>query len=583
MTVKELKESNLWWNGPEFLSKDKSEWPINKVNPSPDGFLEMKKDKLECNKENDVASFATAELQDDWKLEPKRFSVWKKLIRIHAWVKRFIDNCKVPDHYRQKGILTQSELNVAELEIIKETQSEHFPDEYMALQKGVAISPKSKLLDLNPMIDEDGLLRCNGRTINAEYLPYDTKFPIILPRKAWVTYLIVKDHHEKGNHTVGTNQLLSSLSSKFWIIHAREEIREFEKQCPGCKRMKAKQAKQIMAPLPKIRLKLPLRAFSRIAVDYAGPFLTIQGRGKQKIKRYLCLFTCLTSRAVHLEMAYSMDTDSFLNAFFRMVNRRGLPAEVLSDNGTNFIGAERELRELVNMLDKEKISNTAANKGIKWQFNPPLAPHFGGVHESLIKVAKRVIYGILCNADVRDEELVTAFTAAEALMNSRPLTYQSANILDDVPLTPNHFLIGQVGGEFAPETVDTTEYNLRKRWRRVQELVRHFWRRWLKEYLPELNRRRKWQKEEPKIGVGDIVLINETDCPRAQWPLARVLHVFPGTDGHVRTANVQFRGKTFLRPITKIFPLEIVEDKSSDVAGLEPNEEGENVMKEPNL
>ena len=318
------------------------------------------------------------------------------------------------------------------------------------MSKAKELPRHSKLLALKPKLDEEGLIRSDGRLVNAEYLPYDTRFPIILPRKNWVTKLIVKAHHEKGNHRLGTNQTLSSLSTRFWIMQGREEIREYERECYGCRRSKVMPAKQIMAPLPKIRLKLPLRAFGRVAVDYAGPFTTIQGRGKQRAKRYLCLFTCLLSRAVHLEIAYSMDTDAFLNAFYRMVNRRGLPVEVLSDTGSNFISGERELRELVEQLDQEKIKKSAANKGIRWHFNPPLAPHFGGVHETLIKTAKRATYGILSNADITDEELMTAFTGAESFMNSRPLTYQSTHPSDDLPLTPNHFLFGQVGGEFAP-------------------------------------------------------------------------------------------------------------------------------------
>ena len=132
-----------------------------------------------------------------------------------------------------------------------------------------------------------------------------------------------------------------------------------------------------MAPIPEIRLKLPMRAFTRTAVDYAGPFVTIQGRGKRRQKRYLCLFTCLASRAVHLEMAYGLDTNSFLNALYRMVNRRGLPQEMLSDNGGNFVGANKELRKLLMDLDKNKIISSTANQGIKWHYNPPLAPHFG--------------------------------------------------------------------------------------------------------------------------------------------------------------------------------------------------------------
>ncbi|XP_014675861.1 PREDICTED: uncharacterized protein LOC106815849 [Priapulus caudatus] len=141
-------------------------------------------------------------------------------------------------------------------------------------------------------------------------------------------------------------------------------------------------------------------------------------------------------------MAYSLETDGFLNAFFRMVNRRGLPEEMSSDNGTNFVGACNELRSLVAQINHEKVQN--ATGAVKWHFNPALAPHFGGVHETMIKSAKRAIYAILQNADINDEELLTAFTGAEALLNSRPLTYQSANPADNTPLTPNHFLHGKL-------------------------------------------------------------------------------------------------------------------------------------------
>lgn len=232
-------------------------------------------------------------------------------------------------------------------------------------------------------------MRCEGRLKHAEFLPYSVRFPVILPRKNWVTKLIVKHYHELGKHVSGTNQTLAAVSARYWIISGREEIREWEKECAKCRKLKAKAAVQLMAPLPDIRLKLPYRAFAQTAVDYGGPFITIQGRGKRREKRYLCLFTCLASRAVHLEVAFGLDTDSFLNAFYRMVNRRGLPTDIISDNGRNFKGAARELRELVEQLDQSKIQESTANQGVKWHFNPPLAPHFGGVHETMIKSAMR--------------------------------------------------------------------------------------------------------------------------------------------------------------------------------------------------
>jgi hypothetical protein len=255
-------------------------------------------------------------------------------------------------------------------------------------------------------------------------------------------------------------------------------------------------------------------------------------------------------------MAYALDTDSFLNAFYRMVSRRGLPQDVMSDNGTNFVGGHKELKELITHLDRNKIQNTTANRGVKWHFNPPGAPHFNGVHEIMIKAAKRAIYSILGNADITDEELLSAIIGAEGLINSRPLTYQSANEKDIVPLTPNHFLHGQIGGEFAPESVDTTDYNLRKRWRRVQELVRHFWGRWLREWLPALNSRKKWYHPQDDLQVGDVVLVMATDTPRGKWPIGRVVQVFPGPDGRVRTADVKTSSVTIRRPSVKLCPLE---------------------------
>ena len=223
--------------------------------------------------------------------------------------------------------------------IIEEMQKKEFKEEYTSLAKKKELPTHSKLLSLCPRLDSEGILRSDGRLTYAEFLPYDVRYPIILPRKNWVTKLIVKHHHELGNHVTGTNQILASLSTRFWIIAAREAILEWEKECTMCQKRKAKIAPQIMAPLPLNRLTTSLRAFTRVAVDFGGPFMTVQGRGKPRQKRDMCLFTCLASRAVHLEMAYGLDVDSFLNALNRMINRTGVPEEIISDNGTNFVAA----------------------------------------------------------------------------------------------------------------------------------------------------------------------------------------------------------------------------------------------------
>ena len=328
-------------------------------------------------------------------------------------------------------------------------------------------------------------------------------------------------------------------------------------ECYECRRRRNKPACQIMAPLPKTRLRFTFRPFAQTAVDFAGPLYTVQGRGKPRQKRWLCLFTCLETRAVHLEMAWGLDTDTFLNAFSRFTSRRGVPKEVISDRGSNFVGAVGELKKLVSQLDRQQLQSKTAELGITWRFNPPAAPHFGGAHEVMVKAAKKAIYAAVSDRDVTDEELITVFAGAESLLNSRPLTYQSSDPRDDVPLTPNHFLHGQIGGQLAPESIEATTFHPRQRWRKVQDIISRVWRRWLKECVPALDSRPKWTSEFRDLKVGDVVIVVQPDTPRGRWPLGRIVEVYPGRDGHTRVAKVACGVKTLVRPITKLIPLEI--------------------------
>ena len=553
--VAELHEAKIWWSGPEFLSLKPSQWPGKRavaVVPTTAKQEELKK----CKTAESTFTVRVIEVEEESKLNPNRYSSFARLVRVTAWVFRFIENCSRGNDKRITDLTTE-ELSDSENSIIKSVQHNTFSSELKALHKDKAVSASSPIVTFQPFIDDDGLLRSNSRLANAEFLPYNVKHPIILPRRDWVTKLIIRSYHSADEHTRGTNHTLADLSEKYIIPQAREEIRTTEDECNYCKKKKAKPALQIMAPLPNIRLREPLHAFNKISVDYAGPFIAIQGRGRSRAKRYLCLFTCLLSRGVHLELAYSLDTDSFLNAFYRMTSRRGLPEEAMSDNGSNFVSGNRELRELIEKLDEDRIHASLANKGVKWTFNPPLAPHFGGVHESMIKSAKRSINAVLQNADVNDEELHSAFVGVEDLLNSRPLTYQSSHPADILPLTPNHFLHGRVGGEFAADTVDTVDFAARKRWRRVQELVRHVWSRWMKEWVPELRRRKKWNRLCRNFEVGDLVLVIENDTPRGQWNLGRIEETYKGSDGQVRTVKLKIKESTYIRPITKLCHLEL--------------------------
>ena len=547
----ETLNKTIWKNGPAFLT-ERAIWPAQKIQEEPtEAVGEVKATTSAYFTANSVNT-------EESRIVPTRYSTLTRLVRVAAWISRFADNCRRSD--KLNGGLTVDELMDSEYMLIRSEQRTCFKEELQGLTSKRDTGKTNKLTNLNPFLDDDGILRSNSRLVNADMLTYETKHPIILPRKAWITKLIIRFYHQQNGHVGGTNQSLSEISKRFWIVHAREAIREVETSCNKCAQKRAKAANQQMAPLPLSRIGKPYRAFIRVAIDYAGPFEAIQGRGRARAKRYLCLFTCMLCRAVHLEMAFSLDTDSFLNAFFRFANRRGIPEEVFSDNGTNFVGGERELQEAIESLDRQKIVDEATKRRIKWNFNPPAAPHFGGVHESLIKTSKRAIYAVLKKADINDEELMTAITGAEEIVNSRPITYQSSNPKDDLPLTPNHFLHGRIGMEMPFETIDSTNFSMRIRWRRVQELVRHIWSRWIHEWLPALAQRKRWTTSRDNIKKDDIVLVMEANIPRGKWPLARVVETFPGKDGRVRTVKINAKGSTYIRPIVKIFPLELSEN-----------------------
>lgn len=404
----------------------------------------------------------------------------------------------------------------------------------------------------------------NGRLRYANDLAYDVKHPILLPKDHPLTRLIIANRHEKLGHNSGVEHLLTEIRSRFWVVKGRRTVRNFIEQCRECRKIKAKPTGQMMAPLPKSRLELPLRAFARIGTDYCGPFYTKQGRCKSRAKRFICLFTCLATRAVHLEMTYSLDTDAFLNAFTRMVSRRGTPSYVVSDNGTNFVAAEKELRQLVQTLDKEKIiSATSTDRPIEWKFNPPSAPHFGGVFEAMVKSVKKSLTAILGNAEITDEKLHTAVCAVEGLLNSRPITYVSSDPDDMTPLTPNHFIIGQLGGQFAPEAVNQEEHTEpKKRWRRIQQLIGQFWKRWIKEFLPSLNVRKKWFQAKRNLRPGDVVLVVEPNAKRGEWPLGRIQEALPGADGLVRVVKVKVGKKLYERPVHRLCLLEYNDEEN---------------------
>ena len=545
LRVADLDQHCRWFNGPDFLSKPEEHGPQSTfIGPLCGNDKEVKNTKWSGHASvNDPRAYFP---------DPDKFSSWSRFRRVVAWMCRFPQNCRRRKEDRVLSPLTTAELHNAEIIAVRRSQVDSFHSDFEALKSNKRLPVKSRLSALNPYVDEVGCLRVGGRLRKAP-LPEDSRHPLILDPKHEITHLIVMHHHLRL-YCTSNKHVLNELRQKYWILKGLATVQKFTSSCPSCRRLRAKPEPPVMADLPDSRLGYQQPPFANTGVDYFGPMLVRHGRKTEK--RYGVLFTCLTTRAVHLEIAHSLDTDSCLMAIRRMIARRGKPAHIWSDNGTNFIGAENELREAIKRLDSERIGDQLSDDGVQWHFNPPSSPHFGGSWERLVQSAKRALKAVAGKQCVNDETLLTFMAEVESLMNGRPLTHVSTDYRDEEALTPNHFLLGRRNPNLPPDVVSDKDLCSRRTWKHAQVMTQHFWKRWLREYVPALTERRKWRNEARNVREGDLVLVVDEKSPRGCWPLARVLRVFPGDDGRVRAAEVRTRSGVYTRPAVKLCLLE---------------------------
>lgn len=240
-----------------------------------------------------------------------------------------------------------------------------------------------------------------------------------------------------------------------------------------------------------------------------------------------------------MELAASLTTDSTILALRRIISRRGQPFNIFSDRGTNFRGADRELREAMEELGFDDLSNEFSQRGIIWNFNPPAASHMGGAWERLIKSVRVALRVSLQERAPREEVLHTFLTEAEHLINSRPLTIVSEDPNEFESITPNHILIQKSNKTQLPGVFTSRDEMLKKQWRIAQYLTDLFWKRWLKEYLPTLVKRQKWFKSSTNLKVNDIVRVVDMQNIRGVWPIGIITNVYSGSDNIVRIADVK--------------------------------------------
>ncbi|XP_053699271.1 uncharacterized protein LOC128746246 [Sabethes cyaneus] len=547
----DLSPQARWFNGPDFLRRSEDHWPRSTIKRNATD-LELRPSVL--------THFAT----------PARvicvgnFSNWTRLLRVVAMVYRFFTNCKSKLQKKPLalGHLSSTELSHAESYIIRQAQHEGYPHEVALLQRAqlstdrpVTPLPKtSPLYQKSPWLDNRGIMRMRGRISACHFATEDAKQPIILPRDHHATSLIIAHYHDKYHHQ-NHETVINEIRQKYSIPKLRIAFAKVRSNCQRCKNNHAMPTVPIMAELPAARLDAFSCPFSHVGVDFFGPYEVVLGRRTEK--RWGMLATCLTIRAIHIEIVHSLNTDSCVMALRNFICRRGKPLVFYSDRGTNFIGANKELQTAEQSFRQEELMKEFEDSETSWQFLPPASPHMGGSWERLIGSVKKNLMAILLTRKPTDEVLRNLFAEVENTINARPLTHVPTDDDSAPALTPNDFLLGSSNGVKPLCTIDGSGVALRQGWRLSQAQANCFWKRWVSDYLPEITRRTKWFVDTKPIENGDIVVIVDPKLPRNCWPKGRILCTHPGRDGQPRSATVRTASGIYERPVAKLAVLDV--------------------------
>lgn len=458
-----------------------------------------------------------------------RFSHYDRLLRFSIRAFRWLEKVRAKAQTSISLFISRpisiDELQNAEKQLIRLVQAETF-SEISQLQKGQPISNKSKIRNLAPYLDSDQIMRVGGR-LELSHLSMDEKHPIILPPKHNFTMIFIRKIHKETLHG-GLAITMQTIRQKFWIINA------VIYKCITCFRFKKVLLQQKMGNIPAYRLQEAI-PFTFVGIDYAGYFevKASQRKNAPYVKAYVALFICLTTRAIHLELVSDLSSTQFLKAFKRFIGRRGIPKKIFSDNATTFIGADREIRELLEQALQQVDSGLKAlllKNQIEWSTIPARAPHFGG-WESGVKLMKHHLKRVLGKARLCFEDFNTLIIEIEAVVNSRPIWAIPSTSEEYEAPTPGHFLIFK-SLKTLPEP--STSHIPKKRLSQYQylhHLVTDFWKIWSKKYLQKLQVRKKWFDAQPNIQIGQIVLVSEDNETPTQWSLGRVTNVHQGPDG----------------------------------------------------
>ncbi|XP_069103102.1 uncharacterized protein [Argopecten irradians] len=437
-------------------------------------------------------------------------------------------------------------VHVAKTDITNKLQREFYGD--------IRKCPK----ELSPYLDENGMIRVGGRLQNSD-LPRHKVNPILVPGRHHVAMLLTRHFHNAVQHQ-GRHLTEGAIrAAGFWITGGKRLDSFVIHHCVKCRKLRGKHSQQKMADLPVDRIT-PSPPFTFVGVDVFGPWTIVTRRtrgGSASSKRWAVLFTCLSSRAVHIELLEEMSSSSFINSVRRFYAIRGKVAEFHSDSGTNFVGAISDLDTTAIFIKDPNIKEFLGESGTIWKFNPPHASHFGGSWERMIGVARRILDSMFLNnnRNLTHEVLSTFMAEVTAIINARPLIPVSTDVDKPLILSPATLLTQKTESRIESFEYFNQKDMLRSQWKHVQVLAEQFWSRWRKEFLPVLQARRKWNHESRNLEEGDVVLMKDEQTAHNDWPLGVITRTFPSEDGIVRKVEIQIsrEGKkpTFVRPVTQ--------------------------------
>lgn len=585
MTADEFHDDNhkskLWWNGAPFLQLPKTEWPTSLLevdSNNPDYICELRKFPLNhffneedpridlivsCHQVSDPQPFAV----NEWIFNEKIFSsTWKIKARL-AIMCRFIFNCraKTLNNNKRSSFMSKNhpvsiaDYRDADILVARIIQMQHYPLEFKSLKNQQPIPDHSKLIRRNAHWNStQGVIRLGNRGRESSVC-VDMKFPLPVA-KCHYTRLRIAEIHREDSHS-GVRTTAATFGMRYWMPDIHSVARNVIHYCIKCFRCNPKLDQQYMGDLPSSRVQFT-SAFHNTGVDYAGPFEIKAStlRKAPRMKAYIAVFVCMATGAVHIEVVTSLCSDAFIQAFHRFVSRRGLCNSLISDNAGNFVGTANEQKDFKKFLEDhhQEFQEFFRIKHVEYKTIPPRSPNFGGIWENKVKQLKRHLYPSIGNTTLTFEELSTICCRIEAVLNSRPLSYIDSDPNDPQPLTPGHFLIGKSLLSLPEEDLSDQKISDMKRYRRTTQIFQHFHKRWLKEYLPQLQKRTKNFTRTSEFKVGQVVLMCEENAPPQYWPLAIIESVTLGKDNLVRVVHLRTsQGKTFTRAVSKISTLPI--------------------------